>query len=112
MSIWLHILVGLKVINEMRLRITHLLQVGGTPAVVHYLLEQGLLDGDCITGRYSQQLFIKSYLEVLGNNTVFPFALSVTGKTLAENAKIFPPLSEGQVKINHEFFSFTSETFL
>ncbi|KAM0834032.1 hypothetical protein ACQ4PT_063886 [Festuca glaucescens] len=44
-------------------------KIGGTPAVIHYLLEQGLLDGDCLT---------------------------VTGKTLAENAKIFPPLSEGQ----------------
>ncbi|CAO2177380.1 unnamed protein product [Urochloa humidicola] len=44
-------------------------KIGGTPAVIHYLLEQGLLDGDCMT---------------------------VTGKTLAENAKIFPPLSEGQ----------------
>ncbi|KAG8043036.1 hypothetical protein GUJ93_ZPchr0100g33253 [Zizania palustris] len=44
-------------------------KIGGTPAVIHYLLEQGLLDGDCMT---------------------------VTGKTLAENAKIFPSLSEGQ----------------
>ncbi|AQK51595.1 Dihydroxy-acid dehydratase chloroplastic [Zea mays] len=44
-------------------------KIGGTPAVIHYLLEQGLLDGDCMT---------------------------VTAKTLAENAKIFPPLSEGQ----------------
>ncbi|KAG2585762.1 hypothetical protein PVAP13_6KG410500 [Panicum virgatum] len=44
-------------------------KIGGTPAAIHYLLEQGLLDGDCMT---------------------------VTGKTLAENAKIFPPLSERQ----------------
>ncbi|GJN15441.1 hypothetical protein PR202_gb02356 [Eleusine coracana subsp. coracana] len=25
-------------------------KIGGTPAVIHYLLEQGLLDGDCMTG--------------------------------------------------------------
>ncbi|CAN6476719.1 unnamed protein product [Victoria cruziana] len=44
-------------------------KIGGTPAVIRYLLEQGLLDGDCIT---------------------------VTGKTLAENTKLVPPLSDGQ----------------
>ncbi|ERN15759.1 hypothetical protein AMTRI_Chr07g26180 [Amborella trichopoda] len=44
-------------------------KIGGTPAVIRYLLEEGLLDGDCIT---------------------------VTGKTLAENAKICPALAEGQ----------------
>lgn len=44
-------------------------KIGGTPAIIRYLLELGLLDGDCIT---------------------------VTGKTLAENAKLFPSLSEGQ----------------
>lgn len=44
-------------------------KIGGTPAVIRYLLELGFLDGDCIT---------------------------VTGKTLAENAKLFPPLAEGQ----------------
>lgn len=25
-------------------------KIGGTPAVIRYLLEQGLLDGDCLTG--------------------------------------------------------------
>ncbi|XP_022146997.1 dihydroxy-acid dehydratase, chloroplastic [Momordica charantia] len=44
-------------------------KIGGTPGVIRYLLEKGLLDGDCMT---------------------------VTGKTLAENAKIFLTLSEGQ----------------
>lgn len=44
-------------------------QVGGIPAVMKYLLEAGLLDGDCIT---------------------------VTGKTLAENLAGVPGLSEGQ----------------
>ncbi|CDO99412.1 unnamed protein product [Coffea canephora] len=44
-------------------------RIGGTPAIIRYLLELGFLDGDCIT---------------------------VTGKTLAENAKLFPSLSEGQ----------------
>lgn len=44
-------------------------KIGGTPAVIRYLLEKGLLDGDCIT---------------------------VTGETLAENAKLFPSLSDGQ----------------
>ncbi|CAI9117869.1 OLC1v1019357C2 [Oldenlandia corymbosa var. corymbosa] len=44
-------------------------KIGGTPAVIRYLLELGYLDGDCIT---------------------------VTGKTLGENAALFPPLSEGQ----------------
>ncbi|XP_020210577.1 dihydroxy-acid dehydratase, chloroplastic [Cajanus cajan] len=44
-------------------------KIGGTPAVIRYLLEQGFLDGDCMT---------------------------VTGKTLAENAELAPPLSKGQ----------------
>ncbi|XP_062109083.1 dihydroxy-acid dehydratase, chloroplastic [Humulus lupulus] len=44
-------------------------KIGGTPAVIRYLLELGFLDGDCMT---------------------------VTGRTLAENAKSFLPLSEGQ----------------
>lgn len=44
-------------------------KIGGTPAIIHYLLELGLLDGDSMT---------------------------VTGKTLAENAKLFPSLAEGQ----------------
>jgi dihydroxy-acid dehydratase len=43
--------------------------VGGTPAVMKYLLEQGLLDGGCLT---------------------------VTGKTLAENLQDVPGLSAGQ----------------
>ncbi|OVA16850.1 Dihydroxy-acid/6-phosphogluconate dehydratase [Macleaya cordata] len=44
-------------------------KIGGTPAVIRFLLEKGFLDGDCMT---------------------------VTGKTLAENARQFPALSEGQ----------------
>ena len=44
-------------------------QVGGTPAVMKLLLEQGALDGDCIT---------------------------VTGKTLAENLRELPGLAPGQ----------------
>ncbi len=44
-------------------------KVGGTPAVMKYLLEQGLLDGSC---------------------------LSVTGKTLAENLQDLPGLTQGQ----------------
>ncbi len=43
--------------------------VGGTPAVMKYLLENGLLDGSCMT---------------------------VTGKTLAENIKDLPGLKSGQ----------------
>ena len=43
--------------------------VGGTPAVMKYLLEQGMLHGDCMT---------------------------VTGKTLAENVASLPGFSEGQ----------------
>jgi len=43
--------------------------VGGIPAVLKYLLEEGLLHGDCLT---------------------------VTGKTLAENLANVPSLSEGQ----------------
>lgn len=43
--------------------------VGGTPAVMKYLLEKGFLDGSCLT---------------------------VTGKTLAENVKDVPGLAEGQ----------------
>ena len=42
---------------------------GGTPAVMKYLLEKGLLNGDCMT---------------------------VTGKTLAENLKPLPGLKKGQ----------------
>ncbi len=44
-------------------------KVGGTPAVLKYLLEKGLLHGDCLT---------------------------VTGKTLAENLAEVPSLTEGQ----------------
>lgn len=43
--------------------------VGGTPAVMRYLLEKGLLNGDCLT---------------------------VTGRTLAENVQNVQPLAEGQ----------------
>jgi dihydroxy-acid dehydratase len=43
--------------------------VGGTPAVMKYLLEKGLLDGDCLT---------------------------VTGRTLAENLRDLPGLKPGQ----------------
>jgi dihydroxy-acid dehydratase len=43
--------------------------VGGTPAVMKFLLENGLLNGDCLT---------------------------VTGKTLAENVAELPSLAEGQ----------------
>ncbi len=44
-------------------------RVGGTPAVLKLLLEEGLIEGDCLT---------------------------VTGKTLAENLSRLPGLSEGQ----------------
>lgn len=44
-------------------------KIGGTPAIIRFLLELGFLDGDCMT---------------------------VTGQTLAENAELFPSLSEGQ----------------
>jgi len=43
--------------------------VGGTPAVMKYLLEQGLINGDCLT---------------------------VTGRTVAENLQDLPGLSRGQ----------------
>lgn len=46
--------------------------VGGTPAVMKYLLENGMLNGDCLT---------------------------VTGKTIAENLADLPNLSEGQTII-------------
>jgi dihydroxy-acid dehydratase len=44
-------------------------QVGGTPAVLKYLLENGLIHGDCLT---------------------------VTGNTLAENLRHLPGLADGQ----------------
>src|SRR5690606_36070816 len=44
-------------------------RVGGIPAVLKYMLQQGMLHGDCLT---------------------------VTGKTLAENLQDVPSLSEGQ----------------
>jgi dihydroxy-acid dehydratase len=47
-------------------------KVGGTPAVMKYLLEKGLLNGDCLT---------------------------VTGRTVAENLQELPGLSEGQTVI-------------
>ncbi len=47
--------------------------VGGTPAVMKYLLEQGLMDGSCMT---------------------------VTGKTLAENLESLPGLKEGQTIVH------------
>ena len=43
--------------------------VGGTPAVMKYLLQEGLLNGDCLT---------------------------VTGKTIAENLQDLPALTDGQ----------------
>jgi dihydroxy-acid dehydratase len=48
-------------------------RVGGIPGLMKYLLEEGLLHGDCLT---------------------------VTGNTLAENLKEAPPLADGQ-KIIH-----------
>jgi dihydroxy-acid dehydratase len=47
--------------------------VGGTPAVMKYLLQQGLMDGSCLT---------------------------VTGKTLAENLESVPGLKEGQTIVH------------
>ena len=47
-------------------------EVGGTPAVMKYLLEKGLLNGNCLT---------------------------VTGKTVAENLAELPGLTEGQAII-------------
>ncbi|HET7579681.1 MAG TPA: dihydroxy-acid dehydratase, partial [Bacillales bacterium] len=47
----------------------HLHEVGGVPAVMKMLLEEGLLHGDCLT---------------------------VTGKTIAENLEDLPSLKEGQ----------------
>jgi len=47
-------------------------QVGGVPAVLKYMLKQGMLHGDCIT---------------------------VTGKTLAENLADVPDLTDGQTVI-------------
>lgn len=47
--------------------------IGGTPAVMKYLLEKGLMDGTCMT---------------------------VTGKTLAENVRDLPGLKEGQTIIS------------
>jgi len=44
-------------------------KVGGTPAVMKYLLQEGMLNGDCLT---------------------------VTGRTIAENLAELPGLSEGQ----------------
>jgi len=48
-------------------------KVGGTPAVMKYLLEKGFMDGDCLT---------------------------VTGKTLAENVRDLPGLKTGQTVVH------------
>lgn len=37
------------------------LQIGGTPAVLRYLLEAGFMDGDCITGINAQTFQNISY---------------------------------------------------
>ncbi len=47
-------------------------EVGGTPAVLRMLLEQGVIDGDCLT---------------------------VTGRTMAENLADLPGLAEGQLVV-------------
>jgi dihydroxy-acid dehydratase len=47
--------------------------IGGTPALMRYMLEKGFLHGDCMT---------------------------VTGKTVAENVKDVPPLKAGQQVIH------------
>ncbi|QDV65018.1 dihydroxy-acid dehydratase [Crateriforma conspicua] len=47
--------------------------IGGTPAVMKYLLKEGLMDGSCLT---------------------------VTGKTLAENLESVPGLKEGQTIVH------------
>jgi dihydroxy-acid dehydratase len=47
--------------------------IGGTPAVMKYLLEKGLMDGSCLT---------------------------VTGKTLAENLESLPGLKSGQTIVH------------
>ncbi|TYI92062.1 hypothetical protein E1A91_D02G040600v1 [Gossypium mustelinum] len=44
-------------------------KIGGTPSVIRFLLEHGYLDGDCMT---------------------------VTGKTMAENAQSYPRFPDGQ----------------
>jgi dihydroxy-acid dehydratase len=44
-------------------------RIGGTPAIMKYLLENGLINGECIT---------------------------VTGKSISDNLKDLPPLSPGQ----------------
>jgi dihydroxy-acid dehydratase len=56
--------------------------VGGTPAVIKYLLEEGMLDGTCMT---------------------------VTGKTLAENVAELPGLKAGQ-KVVHSVMNPIKET--
>jgi dihydroxy-acid dehydratase len=56
--------------------------VGGTPAVMKYLLEQGLLHGDCLT---------------------------VTGKTVADNLRDLPGLQAGQ-KVMHALDAPIKET--
>jgi len=57
-------------------------RVGGVPAVLKFMLEKGMLHGDCMT---------------------------VTGKTLAENLEEVPGLSEGQ-KVIHSFEDPIKET--
>jgi dihydroxy-acid dehydratase len=57
-------------------------EVGGTPAVLKYLLEQGALHGDCLT---------------------------VTGRTLAENLDDLPELGDGQ-KVIHPWDDPIKET--
>jgi dihydroxy-acid dehydratase len=56
--------------------------VGGTPAVMKYLLEQGLIDGDCLT---------------------------VTGKSIAENLQDLPDLQQGQ-EVFHQISDPIKET--
>ncbi len=65
------LLADLKPSGEFLMEDVH--RVGGVPAVLKYLLKEGLLHGDCMT---------------------------VTGKTIAENLKDVPDLLEGQTVIH------------
>jgi dihydroxy-acid dehydratase len=99
-------------------------KIGGTPAVMKYLLEKGLIDGSCMVRSETQlrhRLWVCAYghrFNWFGSSDFaarpcFPYQFAasaphalrislrmnqqtVTGKTIAENLKDVPSLSPGQ----------------
>ena len=67
-------------------------RIGGTPAVMKYLMEKGFIDGSCLVSKSTQ-------VQCAHQSSLTPsssLSQTVTGKTVAENLKDLPGLSAGQ----------------